>query len=490
MILYVPTSIPSVTVKILANDTGRGVTGLNASTFPALTVAIYVDTGFLDTVFNPTLTDIGVNDAYTAWGLAEIGDGSYRLDLVGDTDYGQFTRGGRVDISGDDGTNTVVCPTVDCLEKPGTPQTLTSDYDPAKTALQAGGSVTVGNVTVGGYAANMSPGSQVLTNTANKLSCSNGNVLLANGDHGGGFATLRLATLTVNSAAPTWPSGTLASTTNITAAAGVALTSAYDAAKTAATATAVAGIVTILSGITSLAKWLRASFRSDTADATALSEINSSGGTFAPATMSQQGIAANEGGGGGGGSGLTGPCTFTFHTQDADGGTVTGAISTLRAAGVGAVQGYIQSTDGNGNATFNYQAGTYSLCVGSAAGITFAPATIILSLTPGSQIIVGSSPVLIVTPTDPDLCTVYFKAIHAGLALAGATFIFTQISAPSGSGINFVKNVIQAVSDSGGIVQPQLYQGCRWECHPPYGGSFYIDVPTESTYPVPDVVTP
>ena len=42
----------------------------------------------------------------------------------------------------------------------------------------------------------------------------------------------------------------------------------------------------VFSGITSLANWLRALTRSDTPDATALSEINDSGGTYAVATDS------------------------------------------------------------------------------------------------------------------------------------------------------------------------------------------------------------
>jgi len=68
---------------------------------------------------------------------------------------------------------------------------------------------------------------------------------------------------------------------------GRLLDAAYDAAKTAATQASVNAIATILSGITSLANWLRAMLRSDTPDSTALAEINSGGGTYAE-EMSQQ----------------------------------------------------------------------------------------------------------------------------------------------------------------------------------------------------------
>jgi hypothetical protein len=49
-------------------------------------------------------------------------------------------------------------------------------------------------------------------------------------------------------------------------------------------------IATILAGITSLAKWLRAFVRKDTPDSTALSEINSGGGAYSAATDSQEAI--------------------------------------------------------------------------------------------------------------------------------------------------------------------------------------------------------
>jgi len=53
---------------------------------------------------------------------------------------------------------------------------------------------------------------------------------------------------------------------------------------------AASAVQTILTGITSLAAWLRALLRKSTADATALAEINSGGGTYVPATDSQEGL--------------------------------------------------------------------------------------------------------------------------------------------------------------------------------------------------------
>jgi len=69
------------------------------------------------------------------------------------------------------------------------------------------------------------------------------------------------------------------------------LTSAYDAAKTAASSAAVAAIAAVLSGITSLANWLRLTLCNSAPDATALAEVNTSGGTYDATKMSQQAMS-------------------------------------------------------------------------------------------------------------------------------------------------------------------------------------------------------
>ena len=76
------------------------------------------------------------------------------------------------------------------------------------------------------------------------------------------------------------------------------LASEYDAAKTAASQSSVNALSTglnalagVFTGITSLAKWLRAMARKDTADSTARGEINSGGGTFDESTDSLEAIA-------------------------------------------------------------------------------------------------------------------------------------------------------------------------------------------------------
>lgn len=71
----------------------------------------------------------------------------------------------------------------------------------------------------------------------------------------------------------------------------VALDPAYDAAKTAATQSSVTAIGTILSGITSLAAWLRGLCRKSAMDATAKAEINTGGGAYDETSDSNEAIA-------------------------------------------------------------------------------------------------------------------------------------------------------------------------------------------------------
>jgi hypothetical protein len=94
----------------------------------------------------------------------------------------------------------------------------------------------------------------------------------------------------------------------------ITLNAAYDAAKTAAGATAVAAITAVLSGITSLKQWLGMLAGKQTGDSTALTEIRATGagsGTFNPTTDSGEALrdrgdaAWTTGTGGGGGGGGT-----------------------------------------------------------------------------------------------------------------------------------------------------------------------------------------
>lgn len=153
---------------------------------------------------------------------------------------------------------------------------LTAAYDAAKTAASAASVSTLqGSV-------NLIPQNPLLTNDARLPA--------------GLVASEANATTNVNTV-----------TGLIGTPAGGTLAAAIAAVKTdtASLVSSLTALALKLSGITSLANWLRAGYRSSTPDATALSEINSSGGTYSAANMSLQKIAsiAGTGGGGGGGGG-------------------------------------------------------------------------------------------------------------------------------------------------------------------------------------------
>lgn len=133
---------------------------------------------------------------------------------------------------------------------------------------------------------------------------------------------------------------------------GYSLTTAYDGAKTAAQATALAtlqtavtAIAAVLSGITSLGNWLRSLIRSSTPDATALSEINTTGGTYAPSTMSTQYIAGHLSGGG---SGSDAGLDDINDTATYPSGTLAGAVREIKAKTDMIVGGVVQFSNAVG----------------------------------------------------------------------------------------------------------------------------------------------
>lgn len=123
---------------------------------------------------------------------------------------------------------------------PGDAMALTADYDAAKTAAQAGDAMTLADDAI----------------TADKI-----------------------ATDAIGAAE-------LADDAVTAIQSGLMTSSGYTAPDNAG----IAAIGAILTGITSLPKWLRALFRKSAADATALSEINASGGSYDPTTDSNEAL--------------------------------------------------------------------------------------------------------------------------------------------------------------------------------------------------------
>jgi hypothetical protein len=123
----------------------------------------------------------------------------------------------------------------------------------------------------------------------------------------------------------------------------ITLNAAYDAAKTAASATAVAAITAVLSGITSLKQWLGMLAGKQAGDSTALTEIRATGagsGTFNPTTDSGEALrdrgdlawttGTSGGGGGGGTTVVAGALIAQLNTRTFT--TMGGAVQALSIA--------------------------------------------------------------------------------------------------------------------------------------------------------------
>ena len=129
-------------------------------------------------------------------------------------------------------------------------------------------------------------------------------------------------------------------------------------------------VVPVVTGISSLANWLRAMARSDAPDATAKSEINAStngiAGTFDPTKMSEQAIAAEVS------SSASGGFTCTVQTNDSEhsANPVPGVtVYAMSAASGGTLVGGPAVSNSGGAATIVLQDGTqwiWQLCSGYA----------------------------------------------------------------------------------------------------------------------------
>lgn len=153
------------------------------------------------------------------------------------------------------------------------------------------------------------------------------------------------------------------------------LTSAYDAAKTAASQTSVSAIATILSGITYLKNWLAVAM-GKTADPTTLAEVNATtaGATYSNLTDSLEAVRdRGDSNWAGSGSGMTGAYAVTITVTDGT-SPVPGALVRLKA---GAAED-IKKTNGSGVAVFSVDDNTYSVRI-TADGLTFTPESLVVT---------------------------------------------------------------------------------------------------------------
>lgn len=220
----------------------------------------------------------------------------------------------------------------------------------------------------------------------------------------------------------------------------------------AAIRTIVAAIQTVLSGITSLANWLRLGFRKGFTNSTALGEINT-GGTSAYDTTTDsleairdRGDAAWITGSGGGGTG--GSLNIEISVIDS---STANAIPNARCSiksGTTVID--VQSTNGSGSATCTTDAGTYDVIVDVEGYASYRASITITGNTTLDPI--KLDPIIPIAPDDPNFSTVVLKAWDGDQAYEGVVF-YCKITEPdeANNGNIYNGNTKSATTDINGL---------------------------------------
>jgi len=218
-----------------------------------------------------------------------------------------------------------------------------------------------------------------------------------------------------------------------------AATQATTAATQATEANTKAGAIqTILAGITSLANWLRAGVRKSTPDSTALSEINSGGGTYDPTTDSPEAIrdrgdaawasSSNAG---------TGPNVVTVTTN-------VGSVKvTLKGPGADAPNG---TTSAGGSLTLGCTNAAYEVII-HKDGYTLGSISVTGSATlSGNTVTISGTATVAITLTantvpsfaEPGKVRAYFPVVDGQGIYANASEVaFTLVTPPTPAASNY-----------------------------------------------------
>lgn len=316
--------------------------------------------------------------------------------------------------------------------------------------------------------------------------------------------------------AATFPSGTIANTTNITAGTITTTTNLTNAPPDSA------GVTTLLtripaalfSGITSLAQWLGLLGGKQVGNTTARTEMRATGagsGTFDETTDSQEALRDRGDAAWGSSGGLTqadvrtaiGMASANLDTQlaglaasaGAGAWTVTLTIndgsSPLESANVRLTKGaetYATTTNVSGIATLHVDSGTWTVTA-TLFGYTFAGATLAISADTSHTY---SMTAITITPSAAGFTTGYLTALDAdGNAEPGVTFT-SQVTYNPTAGIALDTAVRSVTSDGSGLVQfPGLLLGATYRIRRGTSGlGVSVKIPTTAgtTYELPAVI--
>lgn len=224
--------------------------------------------------------------------------------------------------------------------------------------------------------------------------------------------------------------------------------------------TARAGYLDALAGITSLAAWLRAGLRKDTADATALSEINTGGGAYAEATDSQEAArekldASSIG---------SGDNPVTISLVDSEGNAVANLAVVVWNSGETARLNY-DTANSSGQALFNLDAGTYKVAVLTPSAYVNPGSTTLTVTNTGAQALTITLTPQSVTPAAgaDQIVGVLDTYDSQGALEASVAITIKMLEGPGDTGQSHDTAEITATSNGSGRVTVSLLQGAKYK---------------------------
>ena len=279
---------------------------------------------------------------------------------------------------------------------------------------------------------------------------------------------------------PVAPASQVAGLITTVGAAGVGLTNLGDT-RIANLDTTISSrlAATWASGVTSVANWLRTLIRNSTPDSTALSEINTGGGTYAPTTESVQAIALTIAPG-------TGAFLITITVQDGNGAPLQNAKVAFSFNGIS----LIQITNSSGIVTFNLDAATYTVGI-TCTGYVFAGSTMVVTGNASCTYSMTSS-IPIISPGALLQAPGYLICYDdTGAVEQGVVVTLELVNIPSTFAGQGLSNAYRTMtSDSSGLVVfTGLWQGARYKAKRTNGNFVEFIVPNADTlFTLPTVI--
>ena len=156
----------------------------------------------------------------------------------------------------------------------------------------------------------------------------------------------------------------------------------------------------------------------------------------------------------------TGAHAVTVTVTDTEDNPLEGATVRLLEG----VNGYAQTTDASGQATFGLDPATYSVFI-SKAGFSFTPATHQVTADTATHTPTFEMSQVVITPSaDPELTTAYLTIRDSqGAVVPDQEVIFQLFDPADQDGAGWRRNRVTATSDANGLVQVELVRSSQYQ---------------------------